>query len=235
MSVFKFKEFNVSQSNSAMKIGTDAILLGALVKLRSEHTILDIGSGTGVVSLMCAQQIKSAKIFGIEVDQISFAECQNNYEKSPWSSRLRAIHGDFSSHTFEEKFDLIISNPPYYANGLTGNIERLNKAKHIDQLTPNKFFEGAVGVLNLDGRIVIIVASESSDQWKESALDKGLFLTHQLSIYGKEEGPEKRQILTFSKKNMPRIFEEFTIRKRDGTYSEEYKRATIDFHGVELK
>lgn len=235
MSVFKFKYFSIIQEASAMKVGTDALLLGALTKLNNERSILDIGSGTGVVSLMCAQRTNAEIICGIEIDEVSFNECRLNYQNSQWSNRMQSIHGDFNSYDFKGSFDLIISNPPYYSDGFKGDDERVNAAKHVDNLTPEKFFAKALELLSEKGRVVIIVPSESFHLWVNSATDSGLKVNHQIVVFGKEGGGEKRRILTFSKNDLDVLSEEFTIRDANGAYTDAYRNATTDFHGVELK
>lgn len=120
-SVFKFKEFSIQQSRSAMKISTDGILLGAWTPIyHNPVNILDIGAGTGLISLMLAQRSNAEAIDAIEIDDDAYEECVENFERSPWSDRLFCYHASFLEFVAEidDQFDLIVSNPPFFANAV---------------------------------------------------------------------------------------------------------------------
>lgn len=235
MSIFHFKHFSVLQVKSAMKVNTDALVLGALCPLDQAKNILDVGCGTGVISLMLAQRSATSRVVGLEVDADSFGEAKLNIDSSRWSERMFAIHEDYLLFDSDIKFDLIVSNPPYYATNKRANNERTNQAKHIGELTPERFFNKSSKLLQQKGAVVIIIPSVSSKNWIEAAENYDLYCTRKIRIYGKANDSEIRHLLVFSRDIQVQLVEEFTIRAQDGSYSDEYKLLTKEFHGVELE
>ncbi len=134
MSVFKFKHFSVKQSDSAMKVGTDAMLLGAFVETENKTQALDIGTGTGVLSLMLAQKNETLQITAIDIDELSAKEALINFQNSSWTNRLNVYHADFLSFKTENQYDLIVSNPPYFSTTNENKDERKAQARHISSL-----------------------------------------------------------------------------------------------------
>src|SRR5690606_23546709 len=135
---FQFKQFTIEQDRCAMKIGTDGILLGAWVELKDPYSILDIGAGTGVIGLMMAQRSDAGLIDAIEIDDDAYEQCVDNFENSPWNDRLFCYHASLNEFAEEmkdeEKYDLIISNPPFYTEVFKGSDEVRNLARFADAL-----------------------------------------------------------------------------------------------------
>ena len=130
MSNFRFKQFEITQNDNAMKVGTDAMVLGSFVNSHGRKKGLDVGSGTGVLSLMIAQNNSDISIDAVELDALSAAEGELNFKNSPWPERLKTHHCDFLEYETEEKYDLIVSNPPYYQTTLVNNDDRKANARH---------------------------------------------------------------------------------------------------------
>ena len=143
--VFRFKQFGVRHEKSAMKVGTDGVLLGAWTNAENAKKVLDIGTGTGLIALMIAQRSK-ALITGIEIDEDAAEEAYENFVSSPWGDRLRVENSDFAvfSNICNEKYDVIVSNPPYFVDSLECPDEKRGKARHTSSLSFENLIKGAV-------------------------------------------------------------------------------------------
>lgn len=238
MSVFRFKQFSVTQAESAMKVGTDAMLLGSLVMADRPDQILDIGSGTGVISLMMAQRFAEANICGIELDDASANESRENFQNSPWSDRLSIVSSDLLEFKFKQKFDLIVSNPPYYQSRLENQDARKSQARHEAALPMDAMLKKVRTLLNDDGSFWVIIPAEISTIWMGTAETLGFQCIGRKDVYGKKGGTIKRVILEFglSKINIDRqeviLTSEdiITIRDVDNSYTDQYIELTKEFH-----
>ncbi len=235
MSTFKFKHFSISQANSTMKVGTDAMLLGSIVSWKNEpRTILDIGTGTGVLGLMLAQRTKCTQISAIEIDEAACSEAELNFQNSSWSDRLSAIHNDILTIDFSSKFDLIISNPPYYENSLVSESERTSRAKHAEFLPAELLVKKVAEMLHSHGVFWVIVPAENRELWIAHARENGFHLQKSVCIIGKLRQGEKRRILSFGFDEVKIVFSESVVRDADGNYSAEYIKLTKEFHDRDL-
>ncbi len=232
MSVFRFKHFNVIQEKSALKVGTDALLLGALIEAPQKGKLLEIGSGTGVISLMVAQRSQSATIDALEIDELAASETKENFLKCPWSDRLKVHHCDFFSWSYESKYDLIFSNPPFYMDGLLPLNDRLAQSKHV-QFDFVKFLEKANSLLTSTGSIWLIIPSKNFENITKIAVACGLNLFRLIEIHGKP-GKPTRAVIAFSKEVRTYNESSLLVRNEDGSYSNQYKELTIDFHDRKL-
>lgn len=231
MSVFTFKYFKVEQARSAMKVGTDALILAASIPCdESNRKVLEIGSGTGVISLILAQRLKYATITALEIDQASAEESQFNFGESSWSNRLHGFHQDYFDFTSENKFDLIISNPPYYTTENTSSDSRLAQSKHIDKNQVRTFAEKTASLLTSEGKAVFIFTFESRELWFAAFQEVNLYPERLIEVHGKENEPAIRMIAYFSFTLKEVIPERLIIRKSNGNYSDEYKVLTQDLH-----
>ncbi len=233
MSVFRFKEFSIIQDRSAMKVGTDAMLLGSFIEPNQKGNCLEIGTGTGVISLMILQRSPEIKITALEIDFESIEEANQNFTNSPWKDRVEGVLCDFLEYSTSERFDLIVSNPPYFENGLLNESKRKASSRHEASLPLVNLFEKSKELLSEKGEFVLILPSQSAQKWIDNGFKMNLFCFKEITILGKPNLP-KRSILFFSKENKEIAKEEFIIRNLDNTYTEEYKQLTFDFHGVEL-
>ncbi|MCL1849891.1 MAG: methyltransferase, partial [Bacteroidetes bacterium] len=164
--MFRFKQFSVSHSESTMKVGTDAVLLGAWMPVPENcKTVLDIGSGCGVISLMLAQRT-DAKIIGVDIDEKSVKEAQRNAEISPWKDDVQFIHEnivDFAQKT-TQKFDMIVSNPPFFENSLKSPEISKNISKHNVTLSLNELIDAVEIFLSENGRFGVILPIEAAEK-----------------------------------------------------------------------
>jgi tRNA1Val (adenine37-N6)-methyltransferase len=231
--IFQFKHFSISQSNSTLKVGTDAMVLGALIDTTTEKSALDIGTGTGVLALMLAQKNATLTIDAIEIDSGSCMDANLNFENSKWKNRLSLIEGDFLTHSFTKKYDLIVSNPPFYVDGLVSENDRNNKAKHSNELNFDSLFNRVNQLLSLDGSFWLIYPFDTHSFVESIANEIGLFPSQLIEIQGKPNRPT-RMIACYKKVASNVRYEVFLIRNEDGNYSPSYIEATLEFHSKKI-
>jgi len=234
MSVFKFRHFNILQADNPMKVGTDAMILGSIIDASGKTRGLDIGAGTGVLSLMIAQRNPAIEINAVEIDDLASTECQSNFDTSPWEERLSVHSGDFLDFTFDETFDLIFSNPPYYQTRNENLEHRKAAARHESSLPMKEMVTRICELLTDQGDFWVIVPSEVAEVWFDECRNAGLFINLAIDVTGKEEGPVKRIILRASADKKPEERRTLTIRNTDGEYTKAYKELTRNFHDREV-
>ena len=213
-----------------MKVWTDAVILGSMINFSVASNALEIGAGTGVISLMLAQRFPDLTISAIEIDNPSAEDCQENFNRSPWKERLTLKRGDFLSTLWEDKFDLIFSNPPFYRDSLINADARKARARHESFLPLGALLKNSEELLSDIGQLWLIIPVESAPEVIHCAKSYGLELTEEITIHGKPGRPV-RTVVAFSKVTVNEIeTREFTVRDESGNYSEEYKAMTINFH-----
>ncbi|WP_047246484.1 tRNA1(Val) (adenine(37)-N6)-methyltransferase [Maribacter thermophilus] len=233
MKPFVFKQFNVAQDRCAMKIGTDGVLLGAWAPVNNEPvTILDIGSGTGVIALMLAQRSNAEIIDAIEVDGDAYEQSVENFEASPWGDRLYCYHAGLDEFVDEidDRYELIVSNPPFYVeNVASGDVSR-DLARQNSSLPFDELLEGVAKLLSDEGRFATIVPYKEEAQFVNMASDLGLYANRITRVRGNEEAPIKRSLLEFSRESAELLYDELTIEKARHVYTAEYVHLTKDFY-----
>ncbi len=234
MSSFHFKHFSVLQTNSAMKVGTDAMILGAFIHSQGRKLGLDIGAGTGVISLMVVQGNDTIEIDAIEIDSLSVEECETNFKDSPWSSRLNVLLRDFKLFYSEKEYDLIFSNPPYYATTNLSLDRRVSLTKHEESLPSEIILQKVSDLLSNSGDFWVIAPFSEKNKWVTNAKIHGLYLRKSISIQGKSSKDPNRVILTFNRVSAQVDNQKFIVRKENGWYSDEYIELTKDFHSLDL-
>lgn len=231
-SSFQFKQFSIVQQKSAMKVGTDGVLLGALAKGEQANYVLDIGTGTGVIAIMIAQRF-SGIIDAVEIDLDAANEAMENAKNCPWNNRIHIIHTSFQEYSkiCKKKYALIVSNPPYFKNSLKSSDLTKNKARHNDSLPISSLFKGVSCLLSPEGIFQLIIPAEHTTEYIEAALTYRLFCYKIVWIKPTPEKNPKRAVLAFS------IFQnkrnEFSLVIEQGgrhQYSEEYQRLTNGFY-----
>jgi len=233
MSVFRFKEFSIIQDRSAMKVGTDAMLLGAFIESNQKGKCLEIGTGTGVISLMMAQRSPELSITALDIDLESIQEAIYNFESSPWSDRIEGVLSDFLEYSNSQTYDLIVTNPPYFENGLLNESNRKASSRHEASLPLIDLFKKSSFLLTETGVFALILPYQSAAKWIQKASEINLNCFKEITIFGKPNLP-KRSVLFFSKKEREKMIIELVIRDVDNSYTEEYKNLTKEFHGVAL-
>lgn len=231
--LFRFRQFALSHHQSTMKAGTDAMLLGSWLPLtRKEQRVLDVGTGSGIIALMLAQR-SLAFIDAIDIHQDSVQEAAENFHHSPWSNRLKAESIAFQKFALQQsrRYDLIVSNPPFFRNSLLPADERLKMAKHNVNLSIEDFLSSSLLLLAPEGRLAVILPIAEAADFCAGAEVNGLFLQQQLFVMPTPERPPSRRILLLAKQPATEIItQHLTIQKSDGKYTEDYISLTRDFH-----
>ena len=188
---FHFKQFTIHQDKCGMKVGTDAVLLGSWVKVENENSILDIGSGTGVIALMLAQKC-NINIDTIDINENAFQQSRENFLISPWFDRLNCKHISLQefSNNHSGKYDLIVTNPPYFHHASKPPEESRLNARHGDLLTFDELLEGVKKLLSADGRFCVILPCKEGIEFLDKAQRIGLFCHHLLRIKTKADKSE---------------------------------------------
>lgn len=232
--IFKFKEFEVIQTNNAQKVGTDSMILGAWsTKNISPKRILDIGTGTGVLALMSAQNYQNALLDGVEVVESNFLEAKTNFQNSKFNQRLTCHHISILEFAPKYKYDLIISNPPYFENALLSKEEARNVARHTSSLSMESVVEAITRLGGNEVNVFLVYPYSSEKKVTELMSRNGLYLKQVLRT--KSSSTYNRSFMWFSKQESVLIEEELCVRNSDGTYSDAYKQLAGHFHYNKLK
>lgn len=228
---FTFKQFEIKQEKAAMKVGTDGVLLGAWANVAGTKAILDVGAGTGLVALMLAQR-SEAIVDAVEIEPVAFCEANQNVVASPWADRVTVFHSSFQEFVEEmpDQYDLIVSNPPYFANSLTSPDKNRTVARHDRHLSFSELIDGAKKKLSPEGRLCVIIPFDAYDEFRETARLSDFYLTKVVKVIPREGKPANRVLLEFSKKPNDRQVSELYIRDGEGNYTEAYRALTKDYY-----
>jgi len=230
---FKFKQFTVNQDKCAMKIGTDGVLLGAWASIKKHpFSILDIGSGTGILSLMLAQRSNAQNIEAIEIDADAYEQCSENFENSPWADRLFCYHASLLEFVeeVEDKFDLIICNPPFYSEDYKTKNQARDLARFNDAMPFEHLIYAAVNLLSESGTFSVVIPYKEEKRFIDLALKVGLSPNRILRVKGNPESQIKRSLLEFSFSNEIKNTSELVIETSRHQYTEDYINLTKDFY-----
>ncbi|UWX55390.1 methyltransferase [Maribacter litopenaei] len=230
---FCFKKFKIDQERCAMKIGTDGVLLGAWTTVEHKpQSILDIGAGTGIISLMLAQRCDAPTIDAIEIDENAYEQCVDNFEASPWGDRLYCYHAglDEFMDEIEDEYDLIVSNPPFYSEKVTSGDTARDWARQNEALPFTELIDGASKLLSDEGRFSVIIPYKESEEFIKLAYGKGLYAMRTCNVKGHKDAPYKRSLIEFSRTKVVVKKEELTIEKERHLYTNEYVALTKDFY-----
>ncbi len=233
---FQFKEFTIHQDKTAMKVGTDGVLLGAWCAVNDfPDSILDVGSGTGLIALMLAQRTDAMTIDAVEIDEQAYEQTVENFEQSDWADRLFCYHSSFQEFAEEmieeeEQYDLIISNPPFYTDEYETEDAARNKARFTSSLSFKELIEGTNHLLSPAGRFVIIIPFKEEQTFVSLASENSLALNRICRVKGTEASGVKRSLLEFSLHKKEVVEEELVIEISRHNYTERYKELTRDFY-----
>jgi tRNA1Val (adenine37-N6)-methyltransferase len=236
MKPFKFKEFTIHQDKTAMKIGTDGVLLGAWCSVEKyPNTILDIGSGTGIISLMLAQRADAMNIDAVEIDEKAYEQTVENFEQSDWGDRLYCYNTtlqEFADEIAEEEetYDLIVTNPPFYTDEFESDDTARNKARFTSSLTFEELLSGVVKILSSDGTFALIIPFKEEENFINLAKTKGLFLNRVCHVQGNAASEIKRSLLEFSFHSLGIKKEHLIIEIERHQYTKEYINLTKGFY-----
>ena len=234
-SIFRFKKFEILQEQSALKVGTDAMLLGALIDTNQASHGLDLGSGTGVLSLMVAQQNESICIDAIEEHAESYNECKWNFQNSPWQNRLEVHKGNYFSFSFQRKYDLIFSNPPFYFEKESHTKSNNLTSKHTTKEDFDRFASLVISQLSNEGKFWIIVPFNLYEYIVYYSIFKSLFINGLVFIIPKQNKNINRVVMCFSFYETVIDKSEIILRNMDGLYTDAYVDLTKAYHYNNLK
>jgi tRNA1Val (adenine37-N6)-methyltransferase len=230
---FKFKQFSVWHDQCAMKVGTDAVLLGAWVNLSQAKDILDVGTGCGIIALMCAQR-STANIDALEIDANAAEQAGENFRKTVWSSRIKAYNDSFINFTSScsHQYDLVIANPPYFRNALKPANRSRSKARHDEQLNYESLVFGAARILKHAGKLAVILPSDDVPRFTGIAWTSGLYPIRQTFIIPSKGEKHIRCMAEYSTNPANHCeISELSIREPDcHLFTKEYVELTRDFY-----
>lgn len=229
---FQFKQFKIIQEKSAMKVGTDGVLLGFWANCRGAKTILDVGTGTGLIALMLAQR-SSAQITGIEIEKNASEEAVNNVQNSPWSNRVDIEQMAFQQYVnlCDEKFDLIVSNPPFFENSLKSNNLNRSLARHSDSLPFSELIAGVKILLNKGGILSLILPVSSAKGFIELANKSKLYLSKLTEVKPKASADANRYLMEFGRERVIPAKDILCIYNEIGKeYTLEFKKRISEFY-----
>jgi tRNA1Val (adenine37-N6)-methyltransferase len=214
---FQFKQFSVLHEASSMKVGTDAVLLGAFIQTEKQEKILEVGTGCGVVALMLAQ--KGNRVLAIDIHAPSVEEAQQNFGSSKFAPLLMADQIDFFKLQAPVKFDRIVSNPPFFQNSLQAPDEARNVARHAVNDWVKRFWERS---RKLTGRVNVIIPVEVYDEWKRESELSNFFLVKKCEIFSRADKPAIRFLLEYYRIEEPLQESSLVLMNEDGTRTKEY-------------
>lgn len=240
--MFRFKQFTVCQGESAMKVGTDGVLLGAWCRIEPEYKrMLDVGTGTGLIALMLAQRTAKIQtiIDAVEIDNQSAQQASENFEASPWASRLRVIDGSlqkFACGFQTPVYDHIVSNPPYFSSSLISPDARRTTARHTIDLTYEQLVKYSCMVMRRGGRLSVVLPSDDVARIEAIATQMQMFMTRRTDVFPTDESAlPKRSLLEFTHvrgDEKPIVEHSQLIIEQGGRhlYSEQYRELTREFY-----
>ncbi|MFN4234741.1 MAG: tRNA1(Val) (adenine(37)-N6)-methyltransferase [Bacteroidia bacterium] len=229
---FTFKQFTVDDNLCAMKIGTDAVLLGAWTTCNKAQQILDIGTGSGILALMMAQK-SQAEITAIEIEEMAFKQAQINFQNSKWADRINLIHSSIQDFTnlSDNTFDVIICNPPYFKNSLKPHKKERTIARHNETLNCEDLFKCAANLMHEESYLNLIYPAEYFEILLKEASKNKLHLIKRCDIHPNINKVANRMMLCFSKKTQTLIHEKIIIElDKRHHFSNEYINLTKDFY-----
>ncbi|NEW79721.1 MAG: methyltransferase [Gelidibacter sp.] len=233
MKPFQFKQFTILQDKTAMKVGTDGVLLGAWANLDfNPNSILDIGAGTGLIALMMAQRCDSETIDAIELNDAAYEQTVENFENSDWADRLFCYHASLAEFTEEidEKYDFIIANPPFYTSTYKELSEERAMARHAESLTYEDLLKSTSKLLSENGNCAFVIPFEEAENFLKIAEKLKLYPNRITSVRGAVNTIVKRSLLQFSFAKTEIVTNELTLELWRHNYTEEYKSLVQDFY-----
>ena len=228
---FRFQQFTIFQDKTAMKISTDGIVLGASCNFGKAKNVLDIGTGTGLLSLMAAQR-SQADITAVEIDQDAYCQAKENVEKSKYASRIKVVNGDFLKLFKDgvEQFDYIVSNPPFFRNSLKSSSKGRSIARHEDSLPFEKFVPQVARLLSKEGTFSVILPESERLYFNRLCIANGLHICGKTTVKSFEISDTLRVVLHFSKSIKPLLQEDLVIYASQNVYTQRFKDLVKDFY-----
>lgn len=234
MSKFQFKQFSIEQDRCAMKIGTDGVLLGAWTPIdNNPRSILDIGTGTGIIALMLAQRSNSEQIDALEIDEEAYEQAVDNFENTIWSERLFCFHAclDEFVEEPEDEYDLVVSNPPFYTDDFKSATEKRDLARFADAMPFEDLIEAADLLLSENGIFAVIIPFKEEEKFLALAKEYELYPVKTTRVKGTPTTEIKRSLLAFSRNEKAvNAIDELVIETARHIYTPEYVALTKEFY-----
>lgn len=231
---FRFKKFAISHHRSAMKVGVDGVLIGCWTSVEGVSSILDVGTGCGLIALIMAQRAPAAEIVGIEIDKASAGEAAENVILSPWADRITVIEGSFPEALASRRFDLIVSNPPYFDSGVRCAVTPREIARHQGELSPTSILENACAFLHPGGSVAMVIPLEICESISAEAERLGFLLRRKCMVRGHVNAPFKRVLLQWILTNDAASADaeetSLTLEITPGNPTEEYRCLCRDYY-----
>mgnify|MGYP003637055583 CR=1 FL=1 len=232
--MFQFKKFSIEQDRTAMKIGTDGVLLGAWTPIENNpFSILDIGAGTGIIALMLAQRSNAEQIDALEIDEDAYEQATDNFENSPWNDRLFCFHAGLDEFVEEpeDEYDLIVSNPPFYSEDYKSDNEQRDLARFQDAMPFEDLIEAAALLLSENGIFSVIIPFKEEEKFLALANEYDLFPIKITRVKGAPTSEIKRSLLAFSRNEIANFpIDELIIETARHIYTPEYIELTKEFY-----
>ena len=231
--VFRFKQFEVLNDRTAMKVGTDGVLLGAWCDVTDARRVLDVGTGCGVIALMVAQRNGEAQIDAVEIDKDSADEASLNFSRSPWADRLHIDHVDFNGFATCDsvgKYDLVVSNPPFFSNGILPPEKSRISARHTQNLTYGQLLKNARTLLAEKGKIALITPFDNIKEVIEECVFNNLNISRKVNVVSVEGFAPKRVLWELVNYPCSMHESELVIEASPGVFSDEYIALCKDFY-----
>ncbi|HFK5505853.1 tRNA1(Val) (adenine(37)-N6)-methyltransferase [Elizabethkingia anophelis] len=226
MKPFVFKQFEILQDKEVFRVGTDGVVLGALCNGEGAVRALEVGCGTGLISLMLAQRFSSAVFDALDINTKAVEIAGQNFSNSPFANRLNVVEINYNDFESVEKYDLIVSNPPYFESDSSKDLI----ARHQVLLSFQQLIYKSARLISDTGILSVIIPCDDAGNFITIAEYNNLYLIRKIDIYGIKGGKLKRNILEFSRKLSELVLEELVLEKEKRIYSDEYRELTKDFH-----
>jgi tRNA1Val (adenine37-N6)-methyltransferase len=227
---FRFKEFSIIDGNTPMKVGVDAVLLGSWIDVSDNINILDVGSGSGIIALMLAQRFPKSLITALEINKTSYKDLNENIINSPWQNRIKALNIDFNNWSCDNKYDLIISNPPFFEVANNMNDGR-RIARQSASLSPSQLCNTSKGLLNPNSSLVVIYPFIQRGEFMKAAFQNGFYIFKELRIKDNAASEFKRSILFFKNINVQSFEQkELILKNEEGGFSKDFTELTKHFY-----
>ena len=239
---FKCKQFFVGHDQCAMKVGTDGLLLGAWARLpalfstadsavtSAASKVLDIGAGSGLISLMLAQRAPAATIHAIELDSDAAGQAKHNFDQSPFASRLQLLRGNILTYQPAVRYALIVSNPPFFDNALLSTNSQRNQARHTGSLPMPLLLAKATALLAPGGSFALILPDNGAEAFSQIALEQGWFLSASCVVFSRSDKTPLRRLMQWQRKACSPMQQHLVIHEQTGCYSEQYRSLLRDFY-----
>ena len=231
--MFQFKQFSIQQDRCAMKVGTDSVLLGAWCPIENNpFSVLDIGAGTGILSLMIAQRSNAEQIDALEIDEDTYEQCVENFETSPWGDKLFCFHAGLDEFVDEpeDEYDLIISNPPFYTDDFKSPTTSRDLARFEDALPFEELIEAAALLLSDNGIFSVIIPFKEEERFVSMCKELDLFPLKITRVKGTPTSEIKRSLLAFCRIEQTPLIDELIIEISRHNYTPEYIELTKEFY-----